>query len=592
MIFAGLLRTRRTTRAFSWKKAILAGIAVQLALWSPLVGAQKEERPVWEVGVGASALTIPYYRGSDGSRTSFFPIALPMIRSRYLRIDDQGLDSPLYTRPRFEFGFSGDLTFPGDSEDIDVREGMPDLGLVVQLGPALKILLWDRPAARQALVVGLPVRFAMAFDSGVDSIGQTFSPKLTYYRDIGWLGRIWRLGLSGGLEFGTDQYHEYYYQVDPEFATPERPAYEADAGYAGTRVLATFHSRGQRNWMSFFARYDRVDGATFEDSPLVASKDGWTVGALYTYFLLRSKRKVSVPPRGLPGGVERIPYDEEAQVATTEPREREGRNFPVHETKTLQLFPKQDLFPRYIADPRRATTAIALMYLPSTTVEEAGDSRLQLKMGGRYGLFRVHPMDEPNRGFQVDFEAGFSGVFDRDDSSNNIGWDGIVGLYGSWRLSERLSFRGGLYHVSSHVGDEYIEKTGRTRIGYTRAEWLFGVSYEFADGFRVYGEGAWGGDNSNEFIDKHPPRVQAGLEYVSGPTIANLLSWYVATDVSSFEENDWNVNFTLQGGIQLSADESSRVYRIGMEYYDGRTNIGEFFMDQDSYLSFGIWFEL
>ncbi|MDH3280411.1 MAG: MipA/OmpV family protein, partial [Gammaproteobacteria bacterium] len=124
--------------------------------------------------------------------------------------------------------------------------------------------------------------------------GFTGSPHLTFYQGLDFLGRTWRLGLSAGLEFGNEDFHNYYYQVEPEFAQPGRDSFEVRAGFGGTRFIATLVSRTAKTWISLFARYDRLDGAVFEDSPLVERSDGLTVGFIYSWFAARSQRSVMV----------------------------------------------------------------------------------------------------------------------------------------------------------------------------------------------------------------------------------------------------------------------------------------------------------
>ena len=71
-----------------------------------------------------------------------------------------------------------------------------------------------------------------------------------------------------------------------------------------------------------------------------------------------------------------------------------------------------------------------------------------------------------------------------------------------------------------------------------------------------------------------------------------MAGWYVATDVAKFDEDDGGVNVTVQGGLMYGLEELGRVYRIGVEFYDGRSHIGEFFQHSEQYVAFGFWFDL
>ena len=55
---------------------------------------------------------------------------------------------------------------------------------------------------------------------------------------------------------------------------------------------------------------------------------------------------------------------------------------------------------------------------------------------------------------------------------------------------------------------------------------------------------------------------------------------------------DWNLNNTIQVGLIFPAKDLSRNYRLGIEYYNGRSHFGEFFQDYEKYLAVGFWFNL
>jgi outer membrane scaffolding protein for murein synthesis (MipA/OmpV family) len=265
---------------------------VLLAFVIPVVHA--EELPLWEIALGGGALQVPEYRGSDDNRRIAFPFIYPVYRGDFLRVDDRGVRGVFYGSERVELDFSADANTSVNSDDASARAGMPDLDPTLQLGPLLQVRLWpDRPT-RQVLSLNLPVRSVFAIGDSIEQVGWTASPHLTFYQRVDLFDRRWRLGLSGGLEFGDEEFHDYYYQVEPEFATDTRPAYDANGGLGGTRFIASLVSRGKKSWMSFFARYDRLNQATFNDSPLVERNDGFTFGFIYARFIARSKRMVEV----------------------------------------------------------------------------------------------------------------------------------------------------------------------------------------------------------------------------------------------------------------------------------------------------------
>ncbi len=253
-----------------------------------------EKLPLWEVALGGGALRVPEYRGSEDDRDLVFPFIYPVYRGKFLQVDDRGIRGVFYDTDRLELDFSVDANTSVNSDDAGARAGMPDLDPTLQIGPLLQVRLWKDLTARRTLLLNLPLRSVFSVGSSLEQQGWSASPHLTFYQGLDFLGRSWRLGLSGGLEFGTEKLHDYYYQVTPNFAADARPAFDAGGGFGGTRFIGTLVSRSNKSWLSLFARYDRLDGATFEDSPLVQRNGGLTFGFVYARFIARSKRMVEI----------------------------------------------------------------------------------------------------------------------------------------------------------------------------------------------------------------------------------------------------------------------------------------------------------
>jgi len=68
------------------------------------------------------------------------------------------------------------------------------------------------------------------------------------------------------------------------------------------------------------------------------------------------------------------------------------------------------------------------------------------------------------------------------------------------------------------------------------------------------------------------------------------MGWYTALDLSATEERDWRVDTSLHLGLLM--DQGDRTWRLGIEYYKGRPNMGEFFQDEESYISLGLWLDI
>jgi hypothetical protein len=256
----------------------------------------------------------------------------------------------------------------------------------------------------------------------------------------------------------------------------------------------------------------------------------------------------------------------------------------------FEFAPGELLYPTYVADPRRPVFGLTMIDALDSEIPEAGDTRYGIRMGARFGILDFIPPGEAVGALQLAGEVGFLGQFDRDSSTDNIGWDGLYGFHLAWRARPDLVLRVGIAHDSSHIGDEYIENTGATRIEYTRQELLAGLRYAPWTSVGLYAEYGWGYDLSNaDLMDAG--RVELGFEIQPEPTLWNgRLAPYAALDVSAFEEDDWDENVTVQVGFVRPAQHAR--WRLGLEYYDARSPIGEFFQSRERHLAAGLWIEL
>jgi outer membrane scaffolding protein for murein synthesis (MipA/OmpV family) len=248
--------------------------------------------PRWEAGVSAIGLYAPDYRGSDQMSAFGLPLPYLIYRGEWLRADREGVRAQLIESDRIQFNFSAGLGLPVDSDSNEARRGMPEVDWVVELGPAMNLNLarWD--AGKGELDLRLPVRAAFAVDDGFDYVGAVFAPNLRLtLRNVAWAGGA-QLRVSTGPLFATDDYHRFYYGVEPQFATATRPAYRPDGGYSGWDLSASA-VKFAGDWRLFgFAGADFIVGAEFEDSPLIRKRSTWSVGGGVAYVFARSNERV------------------------------------------------------------------------------------------------------------------------------------------------------------------------------------------------------------------------------------------------------------------------------------------------------------
>lgn len=250
------------------------------------------EKPLWELGAGLSVLRFPDYRGSDRSDNYVVPFPYFVYRGEFLKADKNGIRGILFNTDRIDLNISVGASLPVKSDDNTARQGMPNLKPTLEVGPSLDLALWRTDDRRYKLDLRLPVRTAFTAESGMHDIGWVFSPRLNLdvRNAMGLPG--WNLGLLAGPMYGSDRNHQYFYSVDPQYATATRPAYEARGGYAGSQFLVAVSKRYDRYWVGAFARWDTLKGAVFADSPLVKRDSYFAAGVGVAWILGQSSKMV------------------------------------------------------------------------------------------------------------------------------------------------------------------------------------------------------------------------------------------------------------------------------------------------------------
>jgi len=266
----------------------LASLATLLLAGLAACCARAAEEPLWELGVGMSALSFPDYRGSDQSSVFAIPFPYVVYRGTFFKADKDGIRGAFFDSDRVELNVSAGASVPVRSDDNRARQGMPDLQPTVELGPSFDLNLWRSHGQRYELDLRLPVRAAVTVMGGMEYVGWEFSPRLVLdVSDVAGLAG-WNLGLLAGPIYGSQRSHDYFYAVAPQYATADRPAYEPQAGYAGSQFLMSLSKRYPKYWLGAFVRWDSLNGAAFADSPLVKSESYLAAGVGIAWILKES----------------------------------------------------------------------------------------------------------------------------------------------------------------------------------------------------------------------------------------------------------------------------------------------------------------
>ena len=252
------------------------------------------EKPLWELGIGAGFLLMPDYRGSNETRAYLLPYPYAVYRGGILRIEDKRISGRIFTSDRVLLEASGYGAVPVRSDDNEARQGMPDLDPTFEIGPSLRIKILDSKEYKYRLGAAIPVRAVFSTDfSSVRYEGFVFSPRLNFEKDDVISGLGIDMGISAGPMFGDSGYHEYFYEVEKAYERANRPAYTPGGGYSGSTLTVGLSKKIKRFIFNAFVSADFLQGAVFEDSPLVKTKTSWMGGFTTTWVFMKSDKTVN-----------------------------------------------------------------------------------------------------------------------------------------------------------------------------------------------------------------------------------------------------------------------------------------------------------
>jgi MipA family protein len=233
-------------------------------------------KPLWEAGVGGFTGSVPDYPAAGQNTVHAFALPYLVYRGNILRVGGEenrgAISGRFINNDLFEFDVSLSAAFPVESSDNNARRDMPDLDFLLGIGPQLIFKLVNEPGHRE-LDFKLQVRSVYSTDfSSINHRGYVFNPKLNYTHE-----HVTDLDLkvftSVGPIFATEKLMDYFYEIDAEFVTPSRRAYDADAGYLGSNITLGISKRFNSQFRLILGtRLGIYHGATNDDSPLFKEK--------------------------------------------------------------------------------------------------------------------------------------------------------------------------------------------------------------------------------------------------------------------------------------------------------------------------------
>ncbi|MFK7967105.1 MAG: MipA/OmpV family protein [Burkholderiaceae bacterium] len=249
-------------------------------------------RPLWELGLGGVGLSQLAYPGSAVRVDRMIAVPYFIYRGPVFRVDDGDIALRAFRSSRTELDVGVAAAFGSRNSEVPLREGLPELGNLVEIGPRISYRFGEivpgRRNNRHPLTLELPARGVFNLSESFAFRGWTFEPTLQWRQR---LPKKFDLRIAAGVLFGTRRYNDTFYGVAPAFATATRPAFEASSGLVTSRVGVFLGRRITPNWrLVAFARFNYIGGASNEDSPLVERNGGWTAGIGFSWKIFESDK--------------------------------------------------------------------------------------------------------------------------------------------------------------------------------------------------------------------------------------------------------------------------------------------------------------
>jgi hypothetical protein len=294
--------------------------------------------------------------------------------------------------------------------------------------------------------------------------------------------------------------------------------------------------------------------------------------------------------------VKDVPGVKEVHVLNGVPPENEELREKYVERPQINgiWFPQMtELFQPIIGSPR--VISYTLGYRSGDDV--IGTKCVDISLGDDFPIYRW--LDVLGGGdLQIGIEAGIWTVFNMDPHPDIAGGTELVNTdyYGGIPITyarNKWSFRLRGYHISSHLGDEFlINHPGFDRVNPSNEVVDFFISYQAKEAIRLYVGPGYIVHSDNSFPWK-PLFIEYGTEvrFLGTKFIKQRLygTLYLTLHFRNMQELDWNFDGTYRGGYEFSKLQGiGRKFRFYVEYHHGYSYEGQFSKMRDHYMEYNI----
>ncbi len=267
---------------------VIAPFLIILFLHLSALASEVPSLPLYELGMFLGTALIPDYPAAGQSRNRTIPLPLVRYNGDLLRADDEGGTRFRFINvEKFDLDLSISGSFPTDTGNNEARAGMPNLDWTAEIGPRIIYYIYRNPTDSQ-LRIGIPVRtnFATNFVKWY-GVGYVFAP-IVQYDKYNFLTENLDLFIHYTAHFITEGVADFFYRVDPQFETVQRPAYKGQPGFLSHEYSLAFKYRFNNKNLIVGTQYSDFSQSANTGSSLHRSNVNWSYVLAFNWVLHES----------------------------------------------------------------------------------------------------------------------------------------------------------------------------------------------------------------------------------------------------------------------------------------------------------------
>ena len=246
------------------------------------------KHPLFEWGILLGHGMLPDYPSSNEYRYLTLPSPYISYHGDFFETGEQeGTRFKFISNTNFDFDLSFGGSFPTETNENQARSGMPNLDWTLEVGPRI-LYYFYRNSEVGSVRVGLPLRSSFSTNfTNFKHVGYLFSPTVqvdffSVFKDSLDL----YVSLTGN--YLSEGEADFFYEITPEYSTPERQTYDARSGLLNSELAFGFQYEWNKKIILVGVQYTDSSQSANRDSFLHKSNYNWSYLIAFGWILFQS----------------------------------------------------------------------------------------------------------------------------------------------------------------------------------------------------------------------------------------------------------------------------------------------------------------